>query len=124
MMKMGGRKKVDTTGDDSGTLACRRCGVCCTRHQAYVRPEEVRRIIAFLGITGDDWNRLYDDPRWEYHDFRLIRHVNGACAFLEHQSGLATCTIYPVRPACCADWQPGPDKKECQEGMEKAPKML
>jgi len=100
-------------------MACRRCGVCCTRHQAYVRPEDVRRISAFLGITEADWYKKYNDPRWEYNDFRLIRHVDGACAFLKYEAGLASCSIYEVRPACCADWQPGPGKRECREGMEK-----
>lgn len=100
-------------------MACRRCGVCCARHQAYVRPHEIQRIISFLGISMEDWNRLYDDPRWEYNDYRLIRHVNGACAFLKYERGLASCTIHKVRPICCADWQPGPDKKECWEGIRK-----
>jgi Fe-S-cluster containining protein len=100
-------------------MACRRCGVCCTRHQAYVRPGEIERIAAFLGITVGDWEKLYDDPRWEYHDYRLIRHVNGACAFVKCDKGLASCFIYSVRPACCAEWQPGLDKKECREGMKK-----
>ena len=100
-------------------MTCRRCGVCCTRHQAYVRPEDIRRITAFCAITETDWQRLYDDPRWEFNDYRLIRHVNGACAFLKYEEGLACCSIHPVRPACCAEWQPGPEKKECREGIDR-----
>ena len=100
-------------------VACRRCGICCTRHQAYAGPEEIQRIMAFLGINIDEWDQRYDEPRWRYADFRLIRHVNGACAFLRYDKGLAACAIYPVRPACCADWQPGPEKKECREGMKQ-----
>jgi Fe-S-cluster containining protein len=100
-------------------MPCRRCGVCCTRYQAYVRPEEIDRIIAFLGIMPDDWQKAYDDPRWEYGDFRLIRHADGACAFLKYDKGLAACAIYAVRPACCVTWEPGPEKKECREGMKK-----
>jgi len=100
-------------------MACRRCGVCCRRHQASVRPEEIRRIAAFLGITEEDWARLYDDPRWEYDNYRLIRHADGACAFLKWDKRMAACAIYTVRPACCADWQPGAEKRECKEGMKK-----
>ncbi len=100
-------------------MECRRCGVCCTRHQASVRPEDIKRITAFLGISTDDWEKLYDDPRWEFDNYHLIRHVDGACAFLKYEQGLAVCTIHVVRPACCADWQPGPEKKECREGMGK-----
>jgi Fe-S-cluster containining protein len=98
-------------------MACRRCGVCCTRHQAYVRPEDIRRITAYLEITEADWQKLYDDPRWEFDNYRLIRHVNGACAFLRYDKGLAACVIHAVRPACCADWQPNPERRECREGM-------
>jgi Fe-S-cluster containining protein len=102
-------------------MACRRCGVCCTRHQAYVRPKDIKRITAFLGITEKDWEKLYDDPRWEFDNYHLIRHVNGACAFLKYEESLAVCTIHVVRPACCSEWQPGPEKKECRIGMEKKP---
>jgi Fe-S-cluster containining protein len=113
------KKSPDNTGIPdmkASPMACRRCGVCCTRHQAYVRPEEIQRISAFLGITKDDWEKLYDDSRWEYDNYRLIRHVNGACAFLKYDEGLASCAIHAVKPACCADWQPGAEKKECREG--------
>ncbi len=105
-------------------MPCRRCGVCCTRHQAQAGPEEIERIIAFLGITPELWNGLYNDPRWEYGSHRLIRQVDGACAFLKYEKGLAVCFIYPVRPACCAAWQPGPGKKECREGMKKGKTSL
>jgi Fe-S-cluster containining protein len=101
-------------------MACRRCGVCCTRHQANVLPEEVTRIAAFLGITKEDWRKLYDDPRWEYDSYSLIRHIDGACAFLKWDKGLAACAIHQVKPACCAEWQPGPGKKECKEGEKRA----
>jgi Fe-S-cluster containining protein len=119
-MKTARQKKADTTSAEASPMPCRRCGVCCKRHQACVRPEEIQRIIAFLGITMDEWTESYDDPRWKYNDYSLIRQVNGACAFLQYDNGLATCAIYTVRPTCCADWQPGMDKKECKEGMGKA----
>jgi Fe-S-cluster containining protein len=117
-MRTAGQKKADTTSHNTGPMPCQRCGVCCTRYQAYAGPDEIERIIAWLGITPDDWQNLYNDPRWEYGNSRLIRHVNGACAFLKYQNRLATCAIYAVRPACCAAWQPGPDKKECREGKK------
>jgi Fe-S-cluster containining protein len=103
-------------------MPCRRCGVCCTRHQAYVTDAEVERITAFLGITAEEWEKTYDDPRWEFNNFRLIRHGDGGCAFLRYEQGLAACSIHSVRPACCSDWEPGPGRKECREGMKKAKK--
>jgi Fe-S-cluster containining protein len=44
--------------------------------------------------------------------------VNGACTFLDHNDGLAYCAIHEVKPDCCASWQPGSNRKECQEGMK------
>jgi len=110
-----------TIAPEPGTtvMACRRCGVYCTRHQAFVMPDEIRRIVAYLGITRDDWERRFADPRWEYHDYRLIRHVDGACAFLTRDGALAGCAIQSVKPACCSEWAPSPDKKECRQGMER-----
>lgn len=100
-------------------MECRRCGVCCTRHQAFVTPTDIDRIVQYLGITVNDWEELYDDSRWQYSEYRLIRHVDGACAFIKYDGGLSACAIHAVKPACCANWQPGPEKKECREGLEK-----
>ena len=106
--------------EDAKSMECRRCGVCCTVHQAFVTGEDMERITAYLVINKDEWLREYDDPRWRYSQYRLIRHVNGACAFLRHEDGLAACSIQPVKPKCCQDWRPGPDRKECLEGRKKA----
>ncbi len=113
------RDTFDTPDIKSESMACRWCGVCCTMHQAFVDPEDIVRIVSFLGITMKDWERLYDDSRWQYSEYRLVRHVNGACAFLEYTDGLASCAIHPVKPACCASWKPGPDRQECREGMRR-----
>ncbi len=102
---------------ETTAIECRRCGVCCTRHQAFVTPEDADRIIAYVGMTPAEWDEKYDDPRWKYSEWRLIRHINGACAFLTFNEGLATCRIHAVKPACCAKWQAGLDKTECKEGM-------
>jgi Fe-S-cluster containining protein len=111
------REKKNISEAESTTIECRRCGVCCTRHQAFVSPVDIERIITYLGITIDDWDRLYDDSRWEYSEYRLIKHVNGGCAFLRFDNGLATCVIHEVKPACCSSWKPGPERPECQEGL-------
>ncbi len=98
-------------------MACRRCGVCCTNHQAFVTTADIERITTYLGITLDDWDRLYDDTRWRYSEWRLIKHAGGACAFLRFEKGLAVCEIHEVKPACCEAWQPGPERVECKEGI-------
>lgn len=80
-------------------------------------PQEIERIAAFLRITVGDWDRLYDDSRWQYSEYRLIRHIGGACAFLRYDKGVAACEIHAVKPACCAAWQPGRNRPECHEAM-------
>ena len=102
-------------------MTCRRCGVCCTMHQAWVRPPEIARIADFLGITVAEWETAYLDSRWQYNNYHLVRHVSGACAFLAHENGLAACAIQPVKPDCCAAWQADLDKAECRNGMEGRP---
>jgi Fe-S-cluster containining protein len=110
------REKADTASRGTEAMECRRCGVCCIRHQAFINPDEIKRIIEYLGISLADWDRLYDDSRWRYSEYRLIRHINGGCAFLRYEKGLAACLIHEVKPACCAAWKPGPDRPECREG--------
>jgi Fe-S-cluster containining protein len=110
--------------DNNETMECLRCGTCCTVHQAFVTGEDIERISAFLGITPDEWRREYDDPRWQHSQYNLIRHVKGACVFLTYESGAAACTIQPVKPKCCRDWEPAPDRKECRVGLENAGKKL
>ena len=105
-------------------MECLRCGTCCTMHQAFVSEEDIERISAYLEISLDEWSRKYDDPRWQYSQYNLIRQVNGACVFLRKEGELATCTIQPVKPECCRDWEPEPDRKECRAGLEKAVKKL
>jgi Fe-S-cluster containining protein len=109
---------MDKTKSLKKRAACQRCGVCCTQHQAFVTPQDIDRILEYLGITAEDWDRLYDDPRWKYSEYRLIKHVGGGCAFLKYEGGLATCAIHEVKPAGCAAWEPGPDKPECREGLK------
>ena len=102
-------------------MTCRRCGVCCTMHQAWVRPHEIERIAGFLGMTVPAWEEAYLDSRWEYNDYYLIRHADDACAFLTFEDGLAACSVQPVKPDCCAVWQAGLDKEECRKGTENRP---
>ena len=93
-------------------------------HQAFVTAEDIKRITDYLRISVADWLREYDDARWQYSEYWLIRHIDGACAFLRYEDDLATCTIEPVKPKCCRDWAPGPDRKECRAGLEKAGKKI
>jgi len=99
---------------------CFRCGVCCIKFQAPLNAEEVQRISAFLGIAADDFIRRFTDTRWKGKE-KLLLHINGGCSFLNFDpSGkINNCLIHQVRPAVCRDWAPGPDKRECRDGLGK-----
>jgi Fe-S-cluster containining protein len=41
--------------------------------------------------------------------------------FLERDGeGRTSCSIHPVRPDACRDWEAGLDKKECRQGLVRA----
>ncbi len=99
-------------------MECLRCGNCCTQHPAFVSPAEIRRITSHLGITPDDWARLYAGDGPDYHGYFPVRQSGGACVFLRYDGNIASCEIHPVKPDCCANWVPGLDKKECRQGFD------
>ena len=100
-------------------MECLRCGNCCTQHPAFVSPEEIRRINTYLGITADEWRRLYAGEGADYHNHFPVRQINGTCVFLKKHGSKYSCAIQPVKPECCINWEPSLDKKECREGMER-----
>ncbi len=100
-------------------MECLRCGVCCSKHQALVGPQEAQRIAAYLNITPDEWQKTYSEPKWHSDNNYLIRHDDGACIFLKFADDISYCAIQKVKPQCCIDWMPGADKKECLEGLGK-----
>ena len=117
-------KDTDKLQENKELMECLRCGTCCTMHQAFVSVKDIERISAYLGIASGDWQREYDDPKWRYSRYNLIRHVNGACAFLTSDGGATACTIQQVKPKCCREWEPEPDRKECRQGLEKVAEKL
>ena len=100
-------------------MECLRCGVCCSRHPAFVGPGEIRRIVSHLGINQDDWRESYAGSGPGYFHYTPVRQIGGACVFLTRNGDVYACAIQPVKPDCCARWEPATDKKECREGMER-----
>ena len=101
------------------SMECIRCGICCTRYQAIVSLDEVQQIASYLGISMNEWVKLYSEPRWHSHKNYLILHVNAACIFLKYAGKISYCDVQPVKPSCCYDWIPCPENKECREGLRK-----
>lgn len=98
---------------------CLRCGTCCTLHQAILNDEEAQKIAVFLDTSLEEWVKQYTDSRWQSSKNYLIKHTDSGCIFLRSEGSLTSCSIHIVRPACCSDWAPGLDHKECREGLAR-----
>ena len=100
-------------------MICFRCGICCELYQAPVDRMEAARLAEGLGILLAQFCERYCDPRWPGTDNHILRHENGACVFLERNGPSTTCKVHLFRPNACRQWQAGPDKKECRDGLNR-----
>jgi len=82
--------------------------------------EEARLIAHKLGVSWQDFKAEYADPRWPFDHSLLLRHLNGACPFLQvncdRKEGL--CRIHSYKPACCREWEYKMDRADCREGLK------
>jgi len=81
---------------------------------------EAEAIAQYLGFHLEDFLREYGQ---EYplgpEDNYLIKQNEQGCVFLGINGDETTCTIYPVRPAPCRNWQANLGHPECKQGLEK-----
>jgi len=74
---------------------CKRCGVCCTKGDCNIHPEEIERIKK-LGYDG--FYKKNDKRETGY----MMATVNGKCMFLDYDKDKkASCRIYKDRPIMC-----------------------
>jgi len=98
-------------------IKCFRCGICCTRYQPPLNPEEIEPIARELGFSLAYFLSEYVQITVVGH---LLRRTETGCVFLKWEDdSTATCRIHPFRPAACRDWVASLSKRECQEGLEK-----
>lgn len=103
-------------------MTCLRCGVCCTKWQPPLDSREAEGIARFLDIPYATFLNDYLQKYPLKDDCYLVRRSNGACIFLNPESssgGLASCAIHEHKPEACRLWNPGLEKRECQEGLRK-----
>lgn len=114
------REEADGVAD-SAVIECFRCGLCCMRYQPPVTVGEAKKIANALGMEFDDFLVRYVDDSWFEPGIFLIDADSKACVFLEPATDgrPALCRIHKLRPKACRDWQPGLDKKECLEALER-----
>ncbi len=100
-------------------IPCLRCGICCTRYQPPLSPEDIDNIASALGISRAKCISRYavKVPTQEGY---LLKRTEKGCVFLAWDAdGKATCTIHASRPKACREWTPSLCKLECLEGLVK-----
>ena len=100
-------------------IPCFRCGICCTRYQAPLEPEDIENIASALGISSSDCISGYA-LKVPIKEGYLLKHTAKGCVFLTwDEDEKARCTIYPSRPKACREWTPSLSRPECLEGLAK-----
>jgi Fe-S-cluster containining protein len=99
-------------------IECFRCGLCCTRYQPPIVPDEVAAIAAGLGLSAADFLARYGQLTNVGY---LLRQTSGQCVFLIREAASATCScrIHPFRPRACRDWVASLSQRECREGLSR-----
>jgi len=98
-------------------IECFRCGICCTRYQPPLSPEEIETIAAEFGLTPGDFTAEYVQITVGGY---LLRQTENGCVFLKWEDeNNASCTIPPFRPEACRNWMASLSQRECQDGLEK-----
>jgi Fe-S-cluster containining protein len=95
-------KATDSNHNASQTpvFQCQQCGDCCSgRGGIFVKPQEVRKMAALLGVTEDEFCQLYLET--SAMGPRLTVADNGFCVFLMAGN---FCRVHPVKPFICRQW--------------------
>jgi Fe-S-cluster containining protein len=117
IIKALGGKEITIT--EQSPIPCFRCGICCTRYQAPLTPEDIDNIASALGMSRSRFVSKYA-VKVATKEGYLLKRTEKGCIFLAWDAdGKARCTIYPARPKACRGWSPSLAKPECLEGLAK-----
>ena len=100
-------------------IPCFRCGVCCTRYQPPLTPQDIDNIASALGISRSKCISRYALKVPIKEGYLLKRTEKGCILLAWDADGKARCTIHPSRPKACRGWTPSLSKPECLEGLAK-----
>lgn len=91
------------------------------KYSPRVTAAEAEHIAESLGVLLEEFLERYVDDSWFEPGYYLLDTQDGACIFLAEteDSRVFSCRIHHVRPQVCREWLPGPDRKECLEGLQK-----
>jgi len=105
-------------GEMRPSIECFCCGICCTRYQPQLPPEEAEIIAKRLGMSTEDFLSRYAQLTNVGY---LLRQSEKGCIFLiwEEDGARASCRIYPFRPEACQNWVPSLSRPECRDGLTR-----
>lgn len=76
-----------------GKLDKGRCGLCCS---------------LLVRLSDDDIRMIMNQGHKDFVEktpkVQVLRKINGYCTFVEIKKGVATCTIYDIRPKICEEF--------------------
>ncbi len=99
---------------DGLRFECTRCGRCCQGEgYVWVRPERIRAIAEFLGLTTTAFARRY--VRRVNGRLSLVEKDRADCVFWDRETG---CEIYSVRPVQCRTFPFWPEHLESPEAWK------
>ncbi len=114
-------KKVLRGGDpEYKPNRCDRCvhSDCCSFGRIFLTREEAWRILDFLGRPRSALPRYFEEEKDLTGSYDLVfRHRDGHCVFLRKKNGLMRCSVYPVRPRVCREF----DAAVCDDWTEMLP---
>jgi Fe-S-cluster containining protein len=107
-------------GIKASKVPCIRCGICCSKYQPFLGLEEAHLIASRLGSGWEHFLAAYSDPRWPGDQIVLVRHIKGACPFLQTypEKKQRLCLIHSYKPKCCREWESRLDRADCREGLK------
>lgn len=116
-----GELPVDESVPKREAISCFRCGVCCMKYSPRVTAAEAEHIAESLGVSLEAFLERYVDDSWFEPGFYLLDTQDSTCIFLAESEDvrMKSCRIHSIRPQSCREWQPGLDRKECLEGLQK-----
>jgi len=97
-------------------IDCFRCGICCTRYQPKLTPQEIRRIAKSLSLSTEDFLAQYVQITTIGY---LLKQSAKGCIFLKWEEGKTSCEIYHIRPKACRDWTASLSQPECRQGLAR-----
>ena len=87
---------------DVSSITCITCAECCKNYPFIsLSQSEVNLIKQYTALHADQFAEI---KKGEVESYFLKFNKNGACYFLDFDSGTYSCKIYDIRPCICRNY--------------------